>query len=180
MIALDLAWTVMATIYDWETFSQIPAYLWPFLIICPIFPLIIALVWAQSLKKRPSDFLLALGAMSSVTYLFAAIVYYPTWMLLNGFDWMTFGAIFWVAAYGAQGVYLLLRYRIGKVAASIVGLFLLVSVFVQYWTQTSGAQDFTNFSSTIYRTEYFILGLFIVILSIAVSLKKGAADRAQR
>jgi len=172
IIIFDLVWAAMAAVYDWEIFSRIPIYLWPFLVICPIFPALLSLVWLQSLESRPNKFLLAFGAMPSVVYLFAAIIYYPTWMILNGFDWMTFGAIFWVAAYGLQGLYFLSKYCVERGQLFFVAIFLIFSLTVQYLTKTYGAQDFTNFSQTLFIAEYFIVALFVIIFSIFLSLDR--------
>lgn len=169
IIILDLAWAAMAAIYDWEIFCQIPIYLWPFLVICPVFPALLSLVWLQILEGKPNNFLFAFSSISSVVYLFAAILYYPMWMVLNGFDWMTFGAIFWVMVYGAQGIYLLLRYSVKKSALFIVGLFLILSLLIQCWTRTAGSQDFTNFSSANYFALFASVALFVLLFSIILS-----------
>ncbi|MEI7792399.1 MAG: hypothetical protein WCI57_02860 [Candidatus Berkelbacteria bacterium] len=163
LIILDLAWASIAAAYDWEVFRQVPVCLWPFLIICPVFPALLSLVWAQSLDFEPSNCLLAFGAIPSLIYFFAALIYYPTWMALNGFDWMTFGAIFWVLPYGLQAIYLILRHRV-KFRFSVAAIiFLLVSFGIQYKTKTYGAQDFTNFSASLYNLDYLIM--FLVALS---------------
>jgi len=170
IIFLDLVWSIMAVVYDREIFSQIPIYLWPFLSICPVFPTLLSVAWLQTLRDKPNTFLLAFSALPSLVYLFAAIIYYPTWMILNGFDWMTFGAIFWVLAYGVQGVYLLSRYRIKRLAVLVVGAFLVFSLALQCSTQTYGAQDFANFSPDLYFSLYFIVTLFAMILSSVLYL----------
>lgn len=160
LIILDLAWAAMAALYDWEIFCQIPVYLWPFLVICPVFPALLALVWAQSLDSRPNSLLLAFSAIPSFLYFFAALIYYPTWMIINGFDWMTFGAIFWVLAYGLQAFYLLSKYRIRFFHTVIIAIFLFVSFVIQYKTKTYGAQDFANFPVATLLIEYFAVSFF--------------------
>jgi len=163
IIVLDLAWAAMAAVYDWEIFCKIPIYLWPFLVICPVFPAMLSLVWAQSLDTKPNNFLLAFSVIPSLFYFVAALIYYPTWMILNGFDWMTFGAIFWVLAYGFQAIYLLFKYHVGFLSSVCAAIFLILSFVIQYVTKTYGAQDFTNFSSLIYFVEYCIL----ILLSLS-------------
>ena len=153
----------MAAVYDWEIFSKIPIYLWPFLVICPMFPALLSLVWAQSLDSKPNNLLLAFAAIPSLLYLLAALIYYPTWMIQNGFDWMTFGAIFWVLAYGLQAIYLLSKYRVRFIFTVAVALFLFVSFVVQYKTKTYGAQDFTNFSVITFSLEYLVMSLLALL-----------------
>lgn len=176
LIVSDLVWSISAFIYDYSAIVRTPVYFWPFLIVCPLFPFLLALVWVRIYKNTtPNDFLLAFAAIPSAIYLIAALIYYPTWMIQNSFDWLSFGQIFWVAFYGIQGIYLLLKFAFTKMALWLAGSFLLLSLTVQYQTRTLGFQDFANFSDNLLLTEYTALEIIVLGLIISLTITKKLA-----
>ena len=180
IIIFNLIWSVSALLYDGKVILQIPFYFWPFLIICPIFPFILAIVWYQIYdKNKPNYWLLSLGGIASVTYFLAALIYYPTWMFQNGFDLLAFGQILWVAAYGIQGLYLIIQYDTKKIAVLLTTLFLMLSFVVQWKTETIGYLDFTNISSRTITGEYLCLSLLLLFLSGYVFLRKSQNNSGQ-
>jgi len=170
IVIIDVVWSAAAIIHDLDMFGTIPVYFWPFVVICPLYPLLLSLVWAKSISSSPNNYLLAFAALPSTIYLFAALIYYPTWMMQNEFDWLTFGAIFWVLAYGVQGFYLLWRFRLKLLPAILACVFLFASFIIQFLNKTFGTQDFTNFSDQLIITEY--LTLFLITISTTVFFYK--------
>lgn len=162
LILLDLVWVISAIIYDWNKILSIPIYFWPFIIICPVFPLLLGFFWLGVIKGSKNHLLLAFAAIPSVVYFVAAIIYYPTWMIFNGFDILTFGQIFWVAVYGLQGMYILKNYKIKLSATISVIIFLLLSFLIQYLTKTFGLFDTTNFPPQLVGLEYLALSVFTI------------------
>ena len=172
LIILDLFLSIVALIHDWSAMMKIPFYLWDFIVICPIFPLLLAFVWLQILiNKKADDFLLALAAIPSTIYLIGAIIYYPTWMVVNGFEILHFLQIFWVALYGVQGIYLLIKYPIARFWAGVATVYLLVSFLIQYLTDTYNYLDIVQIGPTVRVVEYIVLAVISIILSYLVSRK---------
>ena len=160
LILLNLFWSVAAFVYDWPAILQLKYYFIPFIVICPIYPLLLALVWYQTLRSNQvNPYLLAFAALPSAIYLVGALIFYPTVMTKTGFDWSACGQIFWVAFYGLQGFYLLTRHHIKRSAILLAALFLIVSFAIQGTTQTEGYLDFSALSSKLVLSEYLILAL---------------------
>jgi len=177
LIILDLIWSTAALIYDYPVIIQTPIYYWPFLIVCPVFPFLLTLVWSQIYRdKTPNNYLLAFAAIPSVIYLTASLIYYPTWMILNTFDWYALGQIFWVAFYGIQAFYLLMKFSYTKTALWLAGAFLIISLTVQFKTKTLGFQDFTNFSDSLLLIEYLIMVIAAILLPILISNRTNKSD----
>lgn len=176
IIILDLLWAVMATVYDWNFFRIIPFYLWPFLIICPIYPFLLSIIWTQSLSGRINNYLFTFAVMPSIIYLVAAIIYYPTWMIYNGFDWLAFGSIFWVLLYGIQGAYLINKFKIKPIPTIATSLFLVISFAVQYLTNTYGAQDLISIPRYLLTIIYISLIMITVLVGIFFQHKKTTTD----
>ena len=178
LIFLNLFWAGAAFFYDLKTILHIPFYLWPFLVVCPVYPMLLAFVWHNILTKNKIDqFLLSFSAIASLTYFLAALIYYPVWMVVNNFDWLALGQIFWVGFYGLQGIYLLKKYRIGEQKMILVWFFLAVSFFIDLLTKTYGYLDFSNISD-----QLLAIGLILVLflsLSISVYLNKNTPISSQ-
>jgi len=166
LIAINIFWAISALIYDIPAISHIPLYFWPFIIICPIFPALLAITWWQIYKKKkPDNYLLAFAIIPSIIYFIGALIFYPILMFQNGFNWLNFGQIFWVAIYGLQGICLLKKYPIKKSSIFLVTIFLLLSFVIQYFTKTYGYLDFSSLPSLILLGEYIIL----IIVSIFIN-----------
>jgi len=161
----DLLWSVSAWIYDWHKLITLPVYLIPFILTCPIFPLLLSVSWFQIFRKRKLNlFIFYLGVLGSVVYGVGAILYYTSLMTLVGFDWWTFGGIFWVLFYALQGGYLLFRYKAGFNLASLIsaGAFLGAKLIIDFTTRTSG-----YIVDDIYPQNYLII-MFVVMVAVFV------------
>ena len=169
LIILDLFWATAALVFDWSAIGQIPFYFWPFIIICPVYPFLLALTWYQKIRgNHINSYLLAFATVPSIAYFIGALIYYPTLMVSNGFNILTFGAIFWVALYGLQAMYLLIKNSIPTLPIIFVSMFLLISFIIQFLTKSFGYLDFGNLDSStvliIYVAIYANLILYIIVL----------------
>lgn len=166
IIILNLIWAASAIVYDWDNLSAIPYYLWPSLIICPVYPLLLFLTWASIYRqKKCNDYLLAFAAIPSIVYLIASMIYYPAWMAYNGFNWLAFGQIYWVAVYGLQGIYLYLNMSIAERAKRLVALFLVISLIVQYLNiERFGLFDFSAID------DAYVMAFVIVLIVLSIIL----------
>ncbi len=167
LIFINIIWAVSALIYDIPAIAEIPIYFWPFIVICPVYPALLALVWWKTYKKKKlNDYLLAFASLPSVIYFIGALIFYPTLMVINGFDWSDFGQIFWVAVYGLQGIYLLTNYSIKKSPILLVTIFLLTSFVIQYFTKTYDYLNFANVSASTLLGGYLVLALILILKNI--------------
>lgn len=165
LIGLNIFWAAAALIFDWQEIVHLPYYLIPFLIICPIYPLLLAICWFQLLKfKRPSEWLFSFTIIPSIIYFLAALAYYPLWMHYNYFDWLAFGQVFWVSFYGIQAAFLLPHLRRDYVSTYLASLFVLVSLWLQYRNIESGFFDFSTFPDGLALGLVTLLGAATVIL----------------
>lgn len=116
LIALDFFWVLAATIYDWQKLAATPWYLLPFMPICPIYPLLLAICFVLFKRHGRIPRPLAIFAfMGSVSYGLAAYIFYPLFMSWIGFDWIAVGNMAWVTFYALQAPLLkdYLRLHIG-------------------------------------------------------------------
>ena len=173
LISLDLFWSVAAMIYDASKLRTLSPLLWPFVAVCPIFPLLLALVLLQLYRKKtPNQFLLAFAAIPSTIYGILAILYYPVAMIYQGFSWNAFGQIFWVAFYSLQGIWLLKRYPIKNTPFVLVLAFLVIKLIViDLYYKSFGYFDFTNIPFAVEILIFILSFLFFSIL-LEVLIKK--------
>lgn len=169
LIVLDLVWAIAALVYDWSAIGKIPFYFWPFIIICPIYPFLLALTWYQKVKfNHINSYLLVFAAIPSMAYFIGALIYYPTIMVSNGFNWLVFGGIFWVAFYGLQAFYLAIKEKIALTPLLCAILFVAISFVVQYLTKTFGYLDTTGLDNQviaiIYSFTFVNLILYLIVL----------------
>lgn len=166
LVVLDLFWSAVALVYDYPAIIRIPFDLWPFIVICPVFPFLLMLVWLSViLRGKANPFLLAFAALPSLIYGIGALIFYPTIMYFNGFDWLGFGQIFWVLFYSLQGAYLLFewsgtksRTHHGKfVPIILVLIFIIVSILIQFFTKTFGYLAFDLVPANILLIEMMVL-----------------------
>jgi hypothetical protein len=169
LIIIDVIWSISALIYDFERIINLPIFFWPFIAICPIFPMLLAIHWMTSIYGKQNNFLLSFASIPSFVYLIAAIIYYPTWITLNGFDILSFGQIFWVAVYGLQGLFLIIHNRIKPVYSALVSIFLLISFFVQFSTKSFSFFDTSNFSRQLIVAEYLTVAIFTLVLFLVLA-----------
>ena len=161
-IILDLFWSGAAWVYDMSKLTTIPPYLWLFVAVCPIYPLLIALILLQLyLKKSPNQFLLAFGAIPSVVFGVLALIFYPTAMFYQGFSWNGLGQIFWVLFYALQGVWLLRNFKIKPTASITASLFTAFLLFFQFFSKSYGYFDFSNIPIAV-LSVIVVVGLFSI------------------
>ena len=142
LVLLDLFWSGAAWWVDWPKLTTIPFWAWFFVIVCPIYPLLLAGVWLSVLRdKELNQYLLAFAALGSAILGIMAIVFYPATMVARGWDWNAFGQIFWVAFYSIQGWYLIFKYRIKLSPALIAFFYFLVKFTIDYKFKTFGYLD---------------------------------------
>ncbi len=107
LIALDIAMSITALTVDLHDFIETPWYLWLWVPVCSIYPLLLALNYGYFLRRgRFPSFLLAFTVFGVIGYGVIAPVFYALYMRENGFAWYEFGNIFWVWLYAIQGVLL--------------------------------------------------------------------------
>jgi len=165
LILINIVWAVAALIYDIPAIAKVPIYFWPFIVICPAYPTLLAITWWQIYKnKKPNNYLLAFAAIPSAAYLIGALIFYPTTMILSGFSWLDFGQIFRVAVYGLQGAYLLKKYPIKKSPLILVTVFLIISFIIQYSTKTYNYINLSVLSDIISLIGYSSLVLMLFAL----------------
>lgn len=172
LIVLDIIWSLAALIFDFSRIAQIPPLLWPFIIICPIFPMLLAIYWIQSLSGKDNKFLRSFVSLPGFIYLIAAVIYYPAWMIINGFDILSFGQIFWVMVYGLQCYYLLAKKRTEFAPSVIAVLYLWSSFLVQYLFRSLGFYDMTNFKPELILGGYTVLIFCTIIVEIKIIRQK--------
>jgi len=144
-VMLNLFWSGAAWVYDLDKLITIPLYLWPLIAVCPIYPLLLALLLLQLyLKKTPNQFLLAFSVIPSIVFGVLAVLFYPLAMFYQGFSWNALGQIFWVWFYAAQGVWLFTNYRISKVAFLGTSTFLIIVLIFQLVSDSYNYLDFSR------------------------------------
>lgn len=162
---LDLIWSLLAWFYDWQKLFSIPFYLVPFILTCPVYPLLLAIIWYQIYKKRSLNaFIYYIAVIVSVMYGALALFYYPSQMVLYGFDWLTFGAIFWVLVYALQGGYLLLKIRpkFNLISFLVAIILIFEKIIIDYVTRTSD-YIIDKFYPQSYLNWLFFIALIIFI-----------------
>lgn len=173
LIILDLFWSLSAFIWDWPKMAQINPFAWPFVLICPIYPLLLALIWFQLYRKsRPNQLLLAFAVIPSVIFGILAVLYYPTAMVYQGFSWNAFGQIFWVLFYALQAAYLFSKYKIARYAFVIASIYLIIKFVLDYKYLTFGYLDFENFPNALVLTLILVAIASVGVLWSLDSKKK--------
>lgn len=176
LIVIDLIWSVSAVVNDWEKIVAIPFWFWPFILICSVYPLLLAWHWSLSLANRRSDWLSVFAVLPAVIYFVAALIYYPVWMILNGFDILAFGQIFWVAVYGVQAIYLMLSTKLTPLPAAAASSFIALSFIIQLKTNSFGFFDTTNFSKLIIYSEYLVLTIIVLLVFVYSFIRSKASN----
>lgn len=169
LAVMDLLWSVCAWVFDWPKLHAIPAYLLPFILTCPVYPLLLSISWFQIYTyKKLNLFVLYLGIIGSVVYGFGAIFYYPVNMSLNGFDWYAFGGIFWVLFYAIQGIYLLFRWnaKFNLLSLILAGVFMGSKIIIDYSTRTYGYIVDNNFPQMYFK---IIIELMALVFALVVA-----------
>ncbi len=168
LIVLDIAWSLIAFFYDYSSIVAIPHWARVFVVICPIYPALLAACWDYERRhKAIPALLLALSSIASVTYGVLALAFYPTIMHYVGWDWINFGQIFWVLFYALQGLYFLRRKKFSLPSVLIMSIFLIASLSTDYRWQSFGYLGVSDLP----KSTQFVLFLFGICTIIAVSTR---------
>lgn len=172
IVSLDLIWSILALAYDLSKLGEIYWYLWPLVLICPVFPFLLALVFIKITRKKPiNQFLIAFAAIPSAVFGLLAVLFYPMLMYNLGFDILGLGQILWVLFYGLQGWYLIFTKRIKLSAVVIVNLYLLVKMTLDYKFLSFGYLDL-NLLSGSQLTALFLAGILgLAVIDFIILLK---------
>ena len=108
LVLLGFGMTVAAWTIDYRDFFEVPWYLWLFIPICPLYPMLLAANYGIFLRRGSfNQPLLHFTGIGIIAYGVMAYIFYPYYMSLNEFRWYEFGNILWVTLYAAQ-IFLLL------------------------------------------------------------------------
>lgn len=171
VIVLDLIWSSIAWVHDFPVISGLPWYLAPFIIICPVFPLLLAIIWWGRLRQIDLAALLPWAALPGVVYAILAPVFYGADAYYNGFSWINVGQVLWVWFYGLQGAYVVWRTKAPKNQVIGVICYLIIALTVQYQTLSLGYLDLASVPHAIVLGLYSI-GLISTVLVGGLWLKE--------
>jgi hypothetical protein len=155
LIILGVIMSLTAMRIDYKDFVETPLYLWIFVPICPLYPMLLAVNYFGYMKNGSfNQPLLHFTAIGIISYGVMAFFFYPIYMFFNGFAWYETGNIFWVTIYAVQ-IFIILPY-LKKIPAW------WYSIFASYFL----LKDWLDrFSITFSYTRY---GLFTDIQSNAL------------
>ena len=122
LVALGFLMAGLALNIDLHDFLETPWYLWPWVPICALYPLLLALNYLYFLRKGEfSRFFLGFTVCGALGYGMIAPLFYILYMAEHGFAWYELGNILWVWLYAAQA-YFLLPYVRGRLPVWQLGL----------------------------------------------------------
>ncbi len=135
LVVLNVAMGLIALTYDWQALQAIPPLLLPVIVICPIYPFLLAVIWVHRLRKRVTpSWIVALAVIPAATYGVLAPLFYITHSYVTVFSWNDMGQIVWVWIYAAQAIYLIFTTKIDRTAAFWATCFIILSLFMQFST----------------------------------------------
>ena len=170
LVIADFIWAISAWVVDVYKLPQIPPWAWIFVVVCPIYPILLALVFLKFLgKKKVNPYLLAFAAIPSAVFGILTLAYYPAKMVFQGFNGNDFGQIFWVLFYSVQGWWLVKNERLALIPILAVTAFLTTAFVIDYKFKTFGYLNFTLFPNS-YITFLFILAVAVTYLLLAFHL----------
>ena len=165
LIPLNIFWSAAAWVVDYPKLAEIPPWAWGFALVCPIYPLILALFWWRKLQGKSSGGLLGALAIYPPCVLGGlALAYYPAQMIYGGFNLNDLGQIFWVWFYAGQGWWLLFRQKVSPWAGVLVLVFLALKFFIDYKFLTFGYFDLSPLPQ----------GVITFLFALALCLSAGA------
>ena len=182
LIILDLAWGISALIYDWPDLAKLPIYIWPLRAICPLYPLLLAIIWWLKYRhKKQNNFIYTWAVLGSAMYGLAALVFYPAMMAAQGFDWLGLGSIPWVLFYGIQGWILLVRpiAKISPISLAIVTILLFTKNYFDWQFATFGYLITKPVSAKITAGLFGAITIFLLICAF-VAARSAARFRPPR
>jgi len=173
---LDFIWALVALLYDLGKLASISWFLWPLVVICPLFPFLLGLVFLEITKKsRPNQFLLASAGIASATFGALALLFYPLIMFNEGFSWAGFGQILWVLFYGLQGWYLVYKYKVGLGPILVAGIYLIGKLTLDYFYLSFGYLAVEKLTAGQLLGLY-VAGLAVVVVVCLIAGRTGATD----
>lgn len=175
---LDLIWSALALLYDVEKLTTINWYLWPIVLVCPLFPFLLAIVFFKIIKGKPvNQYLLAFASIPSAIFGILALAFYPMLMLNEGFNIWGLGQILWVLFYSVQGWYLIIRYKIGITVLLIVDVYLFIKLTLDYYYLSFGYLDLDKLSNGQLEQLFATSLAMVVLLNIMILRRKRAIGR---
>ena len=148
LIGGNIAISLLSLRYDAPILPTIPYWAWAFVIICPLYPLVLALFYYGELTQKRNDILTAIAVLSAATYGLAALAYYPLHMYATFYNWLDTGNIFWVWLYATQGWWLIRKLpRPHPLALTIATGFILCAFTIQFRTLSFGYLDYASLSN---------------------------------
>jgi len=172
IILLDLFWSIAAFWVDWPKLFEIPTWALLFAVICPVYPLLLAIVWFQIKKYgQPNPYFLAFAAIPSAVFGILAVVFYPTLMFSRGFSWNDLGQIFWVLFYSTQGWYLVFKNRFRLMPVLLVLLYLLAKFSLDLKFLTFGYLEAESLNKPA-LLAVFVIAIIASLLVAAFGLLK--------
>lgn len=164
LIIFNLCLSGMAFVYDYPAIQVIPWYALIFIVICPLYPLLIS---GNITTNGRYPFLAAFSSIPATTYGILALCFYPIHMYQNGFNWLGVGQMLWVLLYAFQAVLLLpRRHSLATIGASVfTGASLLLHA-------TSKSYNYLDIANLTQNSIYLLLVIgFLTILMISRVIK---------
>ncbi len=165
LAGFNAAISLISLTYDIPALRTIPLWAMPFVVICPIYPFLLAFVWLRiAQKKLIHHFLIAFAILPAAVYGLASLVYYPLVIQQTYPNWRDIGQILWVWLYAGQAWYLIRRWPIPPLHACLALIFVVVSASIQFITLGYGYLDY---ASLTLNQRIFLL-VFVCVSSLSV------------
>ncbi len=162
LVVLNVTMSLVALTVDWQAIQAVPAALIPFIVICPIYPFLLALIWMHKLHRRTIPLFLQAALLPTATYGVLAPLYYVTHSFVTVFSWNDMGQIGWVLLYAGQAMYLLLTTKMSRAALFWGGCFSAVSLCLQFVTKSYGYLAINDLSQPI-QILFLVVGLLVTL-----------------
>lgn len=172
LFVLDLFWSAGAWIVDYGKLFSIPVWAWPFCLVCPVYPLLLAIIWYRKARNVvANEWLMAFAILPSVVLGPMAIAYYPLKMINSGFNILDLGQIFWVLFYSVQA-WSMINEKIRNKTAVVCATFFLIAKFTIDFLYLSF--DYLDLGSLqdSQLLDLYLLGLGLSLLLGVYKLKK--------
>ncbi|HBB02410.1 MAG: hypothetical protein US89_C0013G0030 [Candidatus Peregrinibacteria bacterium GW2011_GWF2_38_29] len=169
LIVLDLFMTGAALTIDYRDFVETPFYLWIFVPICSLYPLLLAVNYAIYLwRKKFVQWLLNFTAVGIISYSLMALVFYSLYMYNRGFAWYEFGNIFWVLLYGSQ-IFVIWKYllKIHWAGYASILIYFIAKDFLDRFSATYSYQRYgilSSFELNVFFVAVLVLHIFAFII----------------
>lgn len=177
LIVLDLFMTGAALTIDYRDFIETPFYLWIFVPICSLYPLLLVVNYIWFLwQKKWSQWLLNFTAVGIISYALMALVFYSLYMYNRGFTWYEFGNIFWVLLYGSQ-IFVIWKYlkKIHWVGYASILAYFLAKDFLDRFSVTYSYQRYgilSSFELNVFFVAVLVLHILAFCFIVRVMYKR--------